>query len=67
MKKGDRINFLKPVYEPADGDHPQFILCAKGDFGTVERVFSDGSVMCFWDRWTKESFECKADEFEVVE
>ena len=35
MKTGDRILFLKDITENANGDHPDYILAMRDQFGTL--------------------------------
>lgn len=64
MKEGDRIIFLKNIEEAANGEHPDYILAMKDQFGTLaeQRKFDiDGAQSnewwtVFWDGWERASF-----------
>jgi hypothetical protein len=58
-----RIVFKDDIIEPADGDHPEFIMASKGQGGTVIKK-SD----FFYDTWLVEpdgmnAFYAKETEF----
>lgn len=43
IEAGTKVRFLKDITEPADGDHPEFLMATKGEEGTVV-LFSDGRM-----------------------
>jgi len=55
-KKGDRIIFLTDITEDATGDHPDYILAKKDQFGTINEKENDGWYSVYWDGWKKAAF-----------
>ena len=66
VQVGARIVFSRSIYEPACGDHPEFILCRKGEQGTVTGPQTSCGYLVRWDAWPSADFRCLRTEFEVL-
>lgn len=63
-KEGDRIVFLKDIYENTTGDHPMYHLASKDQEGTIKKKVKHNSYgtvapdwySIFWDGWKQASF-----------
>jgi len=69
LKAGTRIRFLKTLIEPADGDHPEFLMAKEGDLGRIVKKRSANSHWDYsvtWDGFQK-PFCADRSEFEAVQ
>lgn len=63
MTIGARIIFLESIYEPACGEHPEFILCKKNGTGSITGPENERGYLVKWDEWPHADFRCLQSEF----
>jgi hypothetical protein len=62
LAPGTRIQFQRNIYEPACGDHPEFILCRKGDGGKIVTHACGDKYLVQWDNWQSADFYAEAGQ-----
>jgi len=68
MKPDTRIRFIKTVIEPADGDHPTFLLANEGETGIIVEKKEKGHPYNYSVRTDhcQETFSVKTNEIEEI-
>lgn len=62
LAPGTRIRFIRKIIEPADGDHPEFLLAREGHGGWIRRKSrepNDKWYSVYWDDWKSASFSAE--------